>query len=610
MAFGASEAARWQAAQTRARMGMTLWSLLIRISILLWVGATLYVIWYQTDVYWPQLHHQYFWRWVIGGLFTEVPLLDRLGPWLKLPLNGSWYPLPEATDWLNSRQLYHLPFGYWFRHFCPYTAALPLALWAIVLFVQFHRDADVEHVRGLRLLPAWRHNRQLHGGWFSRSRRTIRDAVLVRGTAPHNGIRLGTSIIPASKECEHFLITGSPGAGKSTLMRHMLHQIQARGQSAVVIDPDCEFVQEFYDEGRGDVVLNPLDERCPFWSPWLEFRDATFAMDAEAMAASLIRNQARTPTEEFFRESSRTLLEGIFQVVKERRDARVITEFLALSRSAIQKELTGTRAYPLIDPGAHEQGSGILATAANAVKPFYHLPLPEQATRQWSARMWAEQRKGWIFLSSSEDARAAIQKLQGVWLDSLVRWLMSSEIGSDQVWIMADEFPALEYQPQVEKVVTRGRKRGISVVMGFQNVSQLRSIYGRDGAITLTSSPSTKIIMRSDEAETARWASELLGSHEIVRLDMTAVTGLSTYREGINLQPHRSTEPIVSPAEIQLLKPLEGYLCFAGNDRTIIRISPRYLAKRHPAFLPRTRMTVTSSAPEPVAFATADRWLS
>src|SRR5208283_5585729 len=157
-------------------------------------------------------------------------------------------------------------------------------------------------------------------------------------------------------------------------------------------------------------------------------RESSFTMDAEAMAASLIRSQARTPTEEFFRESSRTLIESIFQVVKDREDARVITEFLALSRGEIQQGLTGTRAYPLVDPGAHEQGSGILATAANAVKPFYHLPRRAQTTRMWSARTWAETHEGWVFLSSTEDSRAAIQRLQGVWLDSLVRWLMSAQI--------------------------------------------------------------------------------------------------------------------------------------------------------------------------------------
>ena len=82
---------------------------------------------------------------------------------------------------------------------------------------------------------------------------------------------------------------------------------------------------------------------------------------------------------------------------------------------------------------------------------------------------------------------------------------MSAEIGSGQVWIMAGKLPAMKYQPQIEELVTRGRKRGLAVVMGFQNVSQLRSIYGRDGAITLTSAPTTKIILRCDEAETAKW---------------------------------------------------------------------------------------------------------
>jgi type IV secretory pathway TraG/TraD family ATPase VirD4 len=225
---------------------------------------------------------------------------------------------------------------------------------------------------------------------------------------------------------------------------------------------------------------------------------------------------------------------------------------------------------------------------ANAVKCFYHLPQETETNSRWSAREWAQTRRGWVFLSSTEDARAAIQTLQGVWLDSLVRWLMCAAIGSDQVWIMADELPALGYQPQIENLVTRGRKRGLAVVMGFQNVSQLRSIYGRDGAVTLTSSPTTKVILRCDEADTARWASDLLGSREIERLSMTQLAGLSTYREGVNLQPHRSTEHIVTPAEIQLLKSLHGYLCVAGNDRTTIKIPERHLEKRHPAFVPRT----------------------
>jgi hypothetical protein len=95
------------------------------------------------------------------------------------------------------------------------------------------------------------------------------------------------------------------------------------------------------------------------------------------------------------------------------------------------------------------------------------------------------------------------------------------------------------------------------------------------------------VILRCDEAETAKWASELLGAREIERMQMTQLAGLSAYREGINLQPHRTTEHIVTPAEVQLLKSLCGYLCVAGNDRTTIRIPERHLEKRHPAFVPR-----------------------
>jgi energy-coupling factor transporter ATP-binding protein EcfA2 len=575
---GASEAARWQAYQTRARMGVQLWFQVLLLVLFGWFILTVYAVWHETGMYFPRLAHAYFGRWILCGLLTQAPLVGDTMRRLPIPINGARYLVGPLADWLNGPQMYNAPFTAWFAHYGWRTALIPIGITTVVLLWRARHLVDAEHVRGLRLLPPRHHNRQLNGNWLRR-----------RWKRDHAGIGLGSSSIAVHKEAEHFLITGSPGAGKSTLIRHMLLQIQERKQSAIVLDPDCEFLQEFYDEKRGDVVLNPLDSRCPFWSPWLEFRDDSFAMDCEAMAFSLIRGQERTGNEKFFNQSSRTLIEAIFAVVKDRGSSEGITAFLALPREEIQQALKDTQAFPLIDPGAHEQGAGILATAANALKPFHHLPQRNQASRVWSARTWTTAREGWVFLPSTEDARAAIQRLQGVWLDSLVRWLMSAEIGSDQVWIMADELPAMEYQPQIEQLVTRGRKRGLAVVMGFQNVSQLRSIYGHDGAVTLTSSPTTKVILRCDEAETAKWASELLGSREIERMNMTQLAGLSAMREGVNLQPQRTTEHIVTAAEVQLLKPFQGYLCVAGFDRTTITIPERHLAKRQPPFLPRTR---------------------
>ena len=73
--------------------------------------------------------------------------------------------------------------------------------------------------------------------------------------------------IPERAEAQHMQIIGDTGAGKTTIMLQILRQIKHRGDSAIVYDPAREFVQRFYDPKNGDVILNPLDKRCPYWGP-------------------------------------------------------------------------------------------------------------------------------------------------------------------------------------------------------------------------------------------------------------------------------------------------------------------------------------------------------
>ena len=58
---------------------------------------------------------------------------------------------------------------------------------------------------------------------------------------------------------------GDSGSGKSTLIRRLLTQIAERGESAIVYDPALEYTGQFYSPERGDIILNPLDERMPYW---------------------------------------------------------------------------------------------------------------------------------------------------------------------------------------------------------------------------------------------------------------------------------------------------------------------------------------------------------
>jgi type IV secretory pathway TraG/TraD family ATPase VirD4 len=419
-------------------------------------------------------------------------------------------------------------------------------------------------------------------------------------TPARNAIQLGQHSIPFEKLFEHLSITGNPGSGKSTLIRQFQKQVHDRGFPSIVIDIEGESTMEFYDESRGDVILNPLDARCPFWSPWLELRPGSEPMDAAALAASIVRGLPRDDTQRYFRDNARALVRAMFEVIEDRDDLSSFTKFLAQPRADIRAQLEHTSAAAVIDPGAHDSGGGqaIISVANTALEGFAHLPHRDQASRTWSAREWAQHRRGSIFLPSRADSEAAIQSLQGVWLDCLVRWLLSDEIGSDQVFTFCDELPAMGYQPNVASLLARGRKRGRSCIIGFQSISQLRSIYGHDGATTLTSCPTTQIFLRTPEPETAKWASDSIGSHEVERIGISQLTGLSNYREGLTLNPHRAVEPLVLPGELQALEPFEGYIC-CGGARTTISIPKLRLIKRNADFIPRRTASVDPTKSEP-----------
>lgn len=72
--------------------------------------------------------------------------------------------------------------------------------------------------------------------------------------------------IPRHEENSHFVLAGDSGTGKSSLMRQILMQVRARGETAVVYDPALEFTPQFFDPAS-DVLLNPTDQRMPFWTP-------------------------------------------------------------------------------------------------------------------------------------------------------------------------------------------------------------------------------------------------------------------------------------------------------------------------------------------------------
>jgi type IV secretory pathway TraG/TraD family ATPase VirD4 len=355
--------------------------------------------------------------------------------------------------------------------------------------------------------------------------------------------------IPTRAEAQHMQIMGDTGAGKSALMFQVLRQVRSREDSAIVYDPAREFVKRFYDPGRGDVILNPLDRRCPYWGPAEELRSRS---EAKALASSLFQ-PPHDKKNEFFIESPQKIF-AFLMAYGPTPDQLVAW---MSNPEEIDRRLKGTEHAHLIDPLAYQQRAGVLASLSLVADSLRLLPKRDESNGSWTATEWAEKRQGWIFLTSLPAEREALRPLQSLWIDWLVLRLLNEPTEAQRrVWFIIDELASLQKLPQLHTAITEARKSRNPVVLGFQGKAQLEYLYGHLAEVML-SQPATSIWLTTKEPKAGRWVSEFIGKVEIERLRETHFDGT---RSGRNFALDRQVEPLVLESEISGLADLHAYM--------------------------------------------------
>ena len=405
--------------------------------------------------------------------------------------------------------------------------------------------------------------------------------------------------IPAKAEAQHIQVIGDTGAGKTTIILQMLRQIRGRGDSAIVYDPALEFTSRFYDAARGDIILNPLDKRCPYWGPSEELRRNS---EADALALSLFQ-PPQDKKGEFFVEIPQQIFAHLL------RYGPTPKELIAWmsNPSEIDQRVTGTEVANYIDRAAGPQRVGVLASLSKVSKSLRLLPEQGQGNGEWSATKWAETRQGWIFITSLPPERTALQPLQSVWIDMLVMRLLN-EPRADQkrVWFVLDELASLQRLPQLATALTENRKSKNPIILGFQGKAQLEVIYGHLAEVML-SQPSTSIYLKTKEPKAGEWVSNGIGKVEIERMKETRFDGS---RSGRNFSLDRQIEPVVMESEISGLPDLHAFLkhenyvtgfSFPYLDVVADKLAfdPRFLENDKLSFDPRN---LRGSAEAPVRF--------
>jgi type IV secretory pathway TraG/TraD family ATPase VirD4 len=354
-----------------------------------------------------------------------------------------------------------------------------------------------------------------------------------------------------------------------------------------------EYLPQFYNEARGDVILNPMDARCPFWSPGDE---VPHEAEALTLAASLFPDQGRE--NRFFVEAPRKIFAHLLNL---KPTPQQLTYWMS-NAEEIDKRVEGTELAAMIDRHAANQRSGVLGSLNMVADAFKLLPKESETKRRWNTVEWAQERKGWVFLTSKPTMRERMRPLMSLWLDLLVLRLMNEESTKRKTWFVLDELASLQRLPQLTTAVTENRKSNNPMVLGFQGKSQVEALYGHV-AEAMLSQPATKIFLKTSEPYASEWISKAIGEIEVERFRESRTRGRFP-RNTENEQRDITREPLVMASEVGGLDPLHGYL---KHGNLVLRMRFPYMELRNNVekYIERKMTTAapspSSAKPEPVA---------
>lgn len=399
--------------------------------------------------------------------------------------------------------------------------------------------------------------------------------------------------IPREEETEHVLMLGDSGTGKTQIIHRFLYQIAARrpAEAAIVYDPACEFVAAHFNARRGDVVLNPLDVRFPFWSPSFEITQPT---DRQLVAESFFpgRDEPKGSSGHFFTGASRDIFARMLEFDPTPRE---MVEVMA-DAGRIDELVEGTEHAHYVDRNAGNQRGGVLASLAAVAKTLRLLPARAECRAELSLTEWARARRGWIFITSTKDTREALRPLHAAFLDILTKRLMSCAPGwglTHPCWEIIDEVHSLKRLPSHYDGLVEGRKYGLKIVQGTQGKSEYEAYYGPQSK-TMLAAAHLKIFLRTNEAESAKWVAEMIGDEEREKPKIgTTASVADAGRDSINYSTVTDRRPVFSREQIMGLKNMNGF--WKHEDKVVaFRLPKLHVRQIARAYIPSQRVETGS----------------
>lgn len=396
--------------------------------------------------------------------------------------------------------------------------------------------------------------------------------------------------LPLLKDSEtrHILVTGTTGCGKTNLFDIILPQIRRRQNKAVIIDIKGKYVAKYYNP-KTDIIFNPFDQRSIDWDIWSDFQTESHY---DSFAHSILPDKKNNYDDVWDKSSRIVLVEALKKLNAEGKSniEELFNIVDNMDLDTLERYFHKTSAAKLISKSSEKTTFSILMNLVASITPLRHLisANSDSAKRGFSFRNWIadENNESWFFITARSDQIDSIRTLMSAAIDTTLNAALSlEEDKTRRIWFIVDEVPVLNKLSALKKGLTLGRENGCSIMLGIQDIPQLRSIYGFDDAKTILNNINTHFIFRYQDSTTAREISEMLGVVEQEKHHETQSYGSSNIKDGVSFSKQTQSKSLVLPVEIANLRVGEAYVKYAGYDITQIKMSLQNIEEINPCFI-------------------------
>ena len=399
--------------------------------------------------------------------------------------------------------------------------------------------------------------------------------------------KLASVSYPWRLEQSHAMLIGTTGTGKTVALLEMIDEARKKGQRAVIFDLTGAFIEHFYDPSR-DVILNPLDARCPQWSV---FNDCSGIAEFHSAAEALVPQDGGGDDQFWVIGARSVFVQSCMQLLKADTPTNeaLAQKLITADLTDVHKLLKGTVAEQLTAPKAARMATSIRAVLNANAEALMLLPKhgPEFSIRDWVKGECEP--GGVIFISARYVDMSICSKLLTLWMNTAMNTLMSMNRTSElRVWFMIDELGALHRLPALEKGLQTARNFGGAIVTGIHAFAKLKEVYGENMAMTLSSLARTKLILATADRETATWCSDFIGHRQIRDMEEGYSYGYNNARDAVSLTPKRQVEPLLLPDQFMNLPRLNGYIKFPdGFPAAPVKLVPQSWSSKAEGFIAR-----------------------